>query len=186
MVALIILHFSLFSVKCEFHHCNLGRIFARVFFSVPAWCWTITGQIEVSSIKHFWLWSFEPKPRSLYVKGPKSYQHPSPKSQNSTHNLSTCQVFKGSKVLMGQWRNSRSRFELLTSTIVPVEGVVAEILKNLRVILDRIYEAIKLKGFIQKCSPHKHFNVDTIMECYIKTLTIMEDHITTLTSEKQT
>ena len=63
---------------------------------------------------------------------------------------------------------------------------MAEILKNLRVILDRIYEAIKLKGFIQKCSPHKHFNVDTIMECYIKTLTIMEDHITTLTSEKQT
>ena len=36
MVALIILHFCLFSVKCEFHHCNLGRIFARVFFSVPA------------------------------------------------------------------------------------------------------------------------------------------------------
>ena len=40
-------------------------------------------------------------PRSLYVKGPKSDQHPSPKSQNSIHNLSTCQVFKGSKALMG-------------------------------------------------------------------------------------
>ena len=33
---------------------------------------------------------------------------------------------------------------------------MTEILKNLWVILDRIYEAIKLKGFIQKYSPHKH------------------------------
>ena len=33
MVALIILHFSLFSVKCEFHHCNLERIFGQPHFS---------------------------------------------------------------------------------------------------------------------------------------------------------
>ena len=35
MVALIILHFSLFSVKCEFHHCNLERIFVQQFLSNP-------------------------------------------------------------------------------------------------------------------------------------------------------
>ena len=33
MVALILLHFSLFSVKFEFHHCNLERIFGQPHFS---------------------------------------------------------------------------------------------------------------------------------------------------------
>ena len=59
MVALIILHFSFFSVKCEFHHCNLEWIFVQLFFLNPP-SWSITGKIEVSSINNFWLrrWKF--------------------------------------------------------------------------------------------------------------------------------